>query len=645
MRQKRFTLSNLLLYIIIGVCMIAIQCFNFCERHVLTVFESSLVFAVIVILSLFYFIGEHKNHNLKVRPVIITVLFALFIVNIVSVAMLPTSYSIPMTTASDQIFTFTAEISNDVKIVSVISTGIALYTAYLFLAVIPQKIHSLKQLKLVFYGIILLAFAAVIYSFIKDAQSYSDLFNGIQSGRSGIVSFTNNSNNFAAIIFFGIASCIYMHHITKNMTFYFLLGFLALAIVFTLSRTYAISSYALILGYLLFRAIYEFKNHKIKVIVSSSILLLVAAGFFVPYTVCYFGDSLKSFPPFVVTNLFIERLTSGLSGREYVWKQTIEVINYTNSWVYGMGFGMFDSLFYNLQFSKYEIHASSSSHNGALQIIVDGGIILAVLIVLLFAFSIYASIRIYKKHKRLFWLNLIMIISLLFQMVFESAAPFAPGITIFSYCFMTIFMFVPVLSAYYQEKHGVKYKLIEPNRIDNSQSGIGPLISQGFAFILTLFYILMAGIFLPWFRTNNTVFILFVVIAHSFILVPFLLDVFRLWNFHWKPWFFNIFLPYTSAALIGVSICHVFAYFAPKTDFMFVMLIILISTLYLAVFTIFVSLRKNTGFVGKFITFILFKTYTKIFIKKEKIKKNHKVPNDEVYYETIIDKLEMFHKK
>lgn len=615
MKIKKFTLNNLLLYLIITLSLTLAQGFSFVSQHEMNYLELFISFGAIVLLSCLYFYIERKN-KFKIYPLLIGLLGIVAIGSIISTCLLPSSYQFGIENVKGEYISYFATLENSTKVLNVFSIISFLYCIYLFVGVMPQKICSVKQLKLIFYAIIIFTFVAVIFSFIKDAQSYANLFQGNESSRIEIISFTNNANNYAGIIFFGIVASIYLHYITSNHLFYIPVGIFLISIFPTLSRTFIVSAVALVFFYLILRAVFEFKNHKLKVILTGSIILSICLSIGISYGVCVSNNVAKDFPPFEVLNLLFERFARGLNGREDVWRQTTCLINTSHSWAFGMGFRVFDTLFYNLQYSAYAEYAISSPDNGFLQVIIDGGIALALVICFLIVLTIIASIKIYKKHKKLFYLNLLLLLVFLFEMGFESAAILAPGVTIINYCFMSMISFVPVLSTYHNEKNEINEIVVEPIYKEEKEEVYGK-IAKATAFILTLGYIVTISL-LTLYKSNIGVFILFMIFAHAFILVPLIIELINFKKVNWKKYLFNIFIPYVSSAIICTSIVHLFACIFTINDYILLVLILFVSMLYIFLFLSINYLQNSLGYISDFIYLIRKIIYKFCFHKNKK---------------------------
>ena len=618
-KENKYTLSNIMLSAIIISCMYAIQRVNFTGIQEMSIFEMFILVSGIFILSLFYFVFEKKNSIIKLNIPLFVALVVIFIGNVITVALAPQNYDVIVSNAQGNVYNLTAEIDIANKIVGILSSLMFFYSIYLFVDIVPRKIHTSKQLKLIFYGLLLFALIAFVFSLICNIDSYSNLFARDSSARTGITSFTNNPNNYAGILFLGILASLFLHHLTKRFYYYFFVLVFFIAMVFTLSRTYVISAFILIFGYLIMRAIFEFKKHKIKVIVSTLTISLVVASFLISYFICKSNDCIDSFPPFVIMDLFFDRLTQGLSGREFVWSQSIAVINSTNSWGFGVGFSLFGTILYKLQTSSLAIYSTATPDNGLIQIIADGGIALAILILFIFSFLVYASIKIYKNNKKLFYFTLIILLSFVFQMFFEAGAPLTASYPLYNCCFMTIFLYVPILSIYYHEKNPTLSKVKIIGLADNKNDSKMTLLSKICAFILTLCFIIFVGILSPYFKGNEIIGVFCIVFTIAFVSLPLVLELFQFRNFSFKKWFLTTLLPYVLSAAILISICHALMYYQYSIDIIFIELIIMVPCIYVSLFFVFKHLRKNTGYFMKVYDFISTLFYKLLIYDKDQV--------------------------
>lgn len=160
--------------------------------------------------------------------------------------------------------------------------------------------------------------SSTIYSFIIYSGSFFDLSSGIRGRIAGIITNPNNISNYYLVSF-----PLLFISILKNKSFIssriakFLIFYFSFALIITLSRS-------AILGIFVSSAIllYILKKKSFYRIASFILLVLI---------VIIFNDSIQN------TLSFIFRIERGVTGRDYLWDLSINIIK--DNPIFGLGPG------------------------------------------------------------------------------------------------------------------------------------------------------------------------------------------------------------------------------------------------------------------------------------------------------------------
>lgn len=614
MRIRRFTLSNILLYVIIGFTMLLIQhiaLFGSNPNGDMSIAEAAVVSTFIILLSCLYFYNEKKNGGLKINFVLIVILLILFACNIVASFIFPSEIQFTIMTEDYGEWPFYAEVLFETRILNLFVTAGILYFIYLILDVVPQKIYDLKQLRFILYGLVILSFVSIICSLAVGGQSYSNMLAGDVGARVDICSFTNNPNNYAAILFFGTLSCVFLNYLSKNKWWYLPIAIIFVATVFTVSRTYIISSILLIIGYLVLRLVKTFKVHKKRNIILGTVMVALIGGTIGSYLLCTKFEVVDYVLPLKLIKIFFERAKTGTNGRNFIWKETIVIFNETNCWALGGGFGLFTNVDYQIQYCIYQEAGSSSPHNGILQMIGNGGIVFLSFVFLVAVYLIFVLVKMFKKHNSLFWICAFVLVTFGFQMMSEAPAPLTPGSPVINYLFMSLFAIVPIISTYvhdcHKKEHNEIVKSIEEYKPTSVRKS-NVLFSQTITFILSALSIVIFGVLFIYCKDNSVAQRFSIIVLPVMILCSFVAYLVEAKSFSFKQYLVEILLPYLVLDSLLIGMGHVCLKYLESSVLIFVWMWVLLPILFTFIFACIPYFRNKSGyfyFIFKKITYKL----------------------------------------
>ncbi|WP_298472148.1 O-antigen ligase family protein [uncultured Psychrobacillus sp.] len=231
-------------------------------------------------------------------------------------------------------------------------------------------------------------------------------------------SFFSNKNTFGILLVIGIIVCTYLYMLNKKSKFFFVFLFFILNLIWTESTNSLISV-------IIFLATFFFMFYKINYIKRTLIIFAgVSISFFLLRSNFFEG----------VVNFMRFGDISELSGRTNLWLAGLKV--FSENIIFGIGLGHSPRILSN---SGYE---NDQFHNGYIEILVSGGIVLFIIYFLLASIFIYKLRILRLKNNLMGSIYLAGFLSLLFSTFFESLLLFRGGY--FSGIITLFYIFMPL---------------------------------------------------------------------------------------------------------------------------------------------------------------------------------------------------------
>lgn len=415
--------------------------------------ESLVLFFILLAVGAWYFLYEYKARKLKLNFPLTCLLLGFFIAFAVITFMYPENTTYTMMNFWDEEETILVNIPMDYKVLFVLVDFMALLFIYIFLAVIPLKVHCTKQLNIVFYAFIIVALAAAIYSFVNEAELYKTYFDHPESMSYSTSSFTNNPNNFAMILMFGVIATLFLHHTTHGFWWYLPAFFFYALILPTNCRTNLASTGLIIVGYLLIRLVLAYRKHPYLNSIALFSYLFIIGIVGVSYYFYKESDYAFNVKIFGRIHFLLEYISNqDIHSRQVLWDKVIVLLNNT-SWIIGMGFGLFSGVYYQCINNNSALIGTDSPHNGYYQTLGCGGYVLLGFLAIALLYLAWMMIRIFRRHKSLVLFTLVILGGFGFHLYTEAATPLIASSPLADCLAMTIFTFVPVYATYYHECH------------------------------------------------------------------------------------------------------------------------------------------------------------------------------------------------
>lgn len=532
----------------------------------LRVGEYLAIFGIIILLSTVFFITEKKKGMLKHNFTLISVLGVLFLISLISILVFPSVFKMNIPVFEEiidgkstiyEIVSYkegTIFINAEQKGLYVLVAFSTLYLAYIFLWILPQKLHKFSQLSFVLYVILGFALVAIISSYIIEFDLHKLFYSNINEyieNNNLIKSFFNHKNSYAITLVFATFSCFFLYFTSRKI------AYLPLSIIYIYHaiQTYSKTNVLILLVSLpILIAItlaINFKKHK-KVVLGCiyaicGVITLFAILFVINRINQNFLSSVFSRFDDLVNNFILNAFNNqnGYSGRIVHYEKMNQLFS-LGYWGIGLGFGLFNEIVIGVEnisrvpelysWDVYSIEkeypyfiASDSPHSSFYQIIGSGGILLFIIYILIIAYVLYAAIKVFKKHKAITTFSLTVIISAIIHGLMESSTLVFFGSPYVDSILFTILGIVPILTLYHHQLHPEKEKAyieyIQSSQQTNLNNNNEFAISKAYLCIvmpvlsMLLFSMPKFATATPWFEIK-IVYIVEIVLLSLIILLP-----------------------------------------------------------------------------------------------------------------------------
>ena len=450
MGKLNLSLTKFIFWPIFAIVAILVSSFSYQKGYMLQGYTDVAFFLIAgfgVLLSVIYWVLEHKNNKVIAHPVYFPVITIVAVIAIITIWLQGNQTFVN----PDTNFEVTTQITNMMKVKFTIVNVLFFNMIYMLVFLVSRRTFRLQQIFWFVRLFVLFAIVAIVYSIFKDHEAVATIFSGKEVSIPQIASFFQSENAFAGVIFFGMLALMVLNHYKSRFYNYILLlGFYFYMILTTCTSTFLVGSACLIL-YIILDVCSLFKKHWVSATILSAFLFVFVAGVIIGVFFL-----LKNEVSWVVSFFnFIEREIlkkdfSTFTGRTAIWKNIwIElIIDNPIHLLFGRGYGTgtiyLRMLYLSFGNGNYQT-AISTAHNGFMEIVLSGGIISLFLygILLLLAF-VGIILLLVKKQFRFAFLYLILIPSILLYSFFESTYFFDRSMV---NMVMTIFGIMPVFNA------------------------------------------------------------------------------------------------------------------------------------------------------------------------------------------------------
>lgn len=277
---------------------------------------------------------------------------------------------------------------------------------YCFVAVFPKALPGVRWLDYVYWLLVLIGVAAVIYSLVAEWDVYAAFFDKSKplSGNLNIQSFTSNSNTFAFGLLGGSLLCCYLNSRRHNLIPLILFAVFSVMQIFVGSRTATLLQVFLVFAYPTHRFVHYVKARPGVLIPLYSLFVIAFVTMIILLLVNPFEEG--SFLYKVSLRLKADYLSediSSLSSRITIYNNVIAILN-ENPLRFVFGVGDQQSLFYfgARTWAEYPAYPLAAyAHNGLLEDLLTGGLVRVAFVIAFVVYFIMKCFGIVAKKNRI----------------------------------------------------------------------------------------------------------------------------------------------------------------------------------------------------------------------------------------------------
>jgi hypothetical protein len=405
--------------------------------------EFYLTFSLCAVLFLtVIYIAKHY-FGIRINWVFFSLVVLLFLIDVVAIVSFP----------EWTVLTGVYHVTSSLRLRYITFWLAACMAFYVFFAIMPKSVRDVNDWNFYFFGGIIIAFSACIYSYFFEWAKYKSFFDYSQVFQlyDAPTSFTNNRNTFGTLLLIGVFSSFYLFKQSNRKLFIFVGVFFFLNIILTMSKTSIFSAALFIAVFSVFYCISTFRVH---FLLKLSILLLVVFCFAFPFLVKPLGLADK--------NPLLQKISAYIANffnpNFYFYKDSFDLR--TDIWssiflrtfenplraFFGVGdwnFGWF------LGFCTDGSHAYiESAHSGLFDVLGRNGLLGCAFYFALLGYFLYVYIKTKGEKKTNFILLEILVFSLAHGFLEDTNV-----LNMQTKSMMLLFMsFMPLLTRYYLKK-------------------------------------------------------------------------------------------------------------------------------------------------------------------------------------------------
>ena len=554
MRTLKFTLSNLFLWMTIGLGTFYVQNLALLTSDFNAGFDISTFWILTIacfICMFMYFFLEHKRNKLKIDKVLLPAMLILTAIMLAVIWMQKgETFAWENGKAANEV-----TISFEDKIFYTIRLIFMMACLYMCLYCLYIRRISNRSLLWISIGYLGYTLVAMVFSFIKETDAYISIIHGTDAD---VKSLFHNPNTYAMTLFIGMLACFVINYYKPNPVTYLAIPFIAVVMFFTGCATSAILSMVVVPIYFVFDIARHARKKAFKTIIVTSVCLFI----FIFVFLMLFALSQTENETFVNINkslslLFKSFKTDTFTGRTLNWGKIIshsfDTIEHT---LFGHGYFVSEKYIPALIAARHNsIEAGSTfGDNGFIYILYSTGLVGLIPYLVMIGYFGYCCVRLLME-KRFYFVALFSLCTLSM-----TAYNMMEANNFFDFSvkglYITTAFFMPVIVAhkYLVRKKDVK----EMMKMDVKKPAFDPKrVGQIFAILLLAAMGMIAPVLMTTYSLNNPVyskmmFIFLAALAGAFVVLPYLVTL----------WVDNDTGIVTFAHVIVNLACIAFAFFA-----------------------------------------------------------------------------------
>ncbi len=395
MAKIRFLLTNIWIWLIMVLACFLGENYAWLTPRPNDGFDTSsfiLVTMLVLLAIVLFFVLEKKKNNLKSHKLLIIILAAVFICFAVSIWMV-----------KDQTFDFG---KNEVKVTFTVYEKIR---ATIFLAVnvifVYIMFHPMvkgrktsKALLWLHYGIIIVTYATIIYSFATESEFYLKSL----TERVHIKAFYLNENAFGVGVYLGLLSCVALNMNRRHWTNY-VHGFVffVMLVVIDCATTLALAIMTTVIFFFI-DVMTGFKNH----FRSSLVVLFCGVVIFAAISILMFVGLSKDHPTALVILTKLNKIIdidnmNTVESRVDIWRICLnEVFDSPMHILFGRGYILHAKYVNGLTVAYWGGEGVRSCHNAYVTLFMSSGVLGLIAYLTAFGYLVYCGMRLLVRGRR-----------------------------------------------------------------------------------------------------------------------------------------------------------------------------------------------------------------------------------------------------
>lgn len=449
MGRVKFTLTNIWFWAILGVtCFLCenvplIYSQNLRRLEGFTFTSLGILSIILILMFVVYFVLEHKRNKVKLDWILGPILLILCVCGIIGVWTTGSTFYLP---ADPLPYDFVITVRD--KIVSTVETVFTYLFLYAFLFMYSKNFLTKKRILFFTYVYVIFVIFCIIFSLFRDFPSYARFFSSdyaMEDAKNPLSIFTN-SNIFCFCVMIGVFAliCIKAH---KFHWWIYPLIFIFCIEAFIIRTT---TIFFILVGVVFFSIVIDiitlWRKRPIWGIITLSLIFLV--GIAALLVIVFLARAKVGF----VVSLY-QHLEDAILAKDYgtfhdrtrTWQLVGTLLDHDElNWVFGVGRYINKRMIVHI-FEPYRI-TIASAHNGYIELMLKGGIVLCTAYALALLYYIYACIRLLAKgHVKYVFSYFICFLGCLTHSFMESTHFFGSSIS----CIIeTLIVFLPPVLMY-----------------------------------------------------------------------------------------------------------------------------------------------------------------------------------------------------
>jgi hypothetical protein len=317
-KKKRMPILALVMMTIFSaVCCFFVEghaYFNPTNRVSMTDLEFFISFAIVVAVIFFFFFFAFKRFQIRINWPFLIAAVVLFVSEVIAAVFFTGVYD------TGQLVFMPTSVE---KLRSILSFGVTCVALYSFFVIFPQLDTNRIALILAAFGLVVIAFAALLYSYFTEFDIYRNLFlnGGPENYYSSPQSFATHRNIYARILLYGIFAEAYLQMVAPHRWRWFIQLFLYVNGLMILSKATTFVATIFMLFYSIWLLVRTFKKYRRFNLIVCGTFLVGLLFLFVGQVSGFFEKCLPSLYLFLSSfrDVFLDSISGSFFSRYYDW--------------------------------------------------------------------------------------------------------------------------------------------------------------------------------------------------------------------------------------------------------------------------------------------------------------------------------------